>query len=445
MSKAQKGNVFTRTEGGRWYCQWYVNGKQFVKALSDATGKPIAGASKAAEREARKAADLLVRPYTARDKAELRQEAVNALAGARAAAEAAEIAARPRLPLAEVWTRFPYESNTRGSVERKLAARTVTGTRQQWEVFTGWAADKGIRNAEDVTRDHAEVFRRELPNTGRSADLTNRICVVCRMMFRRAGIEPNPFGAFRRLAYKPTGRRELTEPELRAVCGSATGELRRLLALGLYTGLRLGDACQLDWSEVSPDLTRIIREPGKTSYKGTEVVIPTHPVLATILGETPAEERTGPVLPDLCLKYRADAPGVSKMVGEHFEANGIRLHAPGTGRARDPETGRLVSTGRRAVTEVSFHSMRHSFVSLAARHGVPLHVVQALAGHASPEIQRRYLHASPADLRQAVAALPAVIGEPETPVCAELRAEVAKLLPQASEGQLRAALAALTA
>ena len=49
-------------------------------------------------------------------------------------------------------------------------------------------------------------------------------------------------------------RRELTIDELRKVCQTATGELRTLLALGIYSGLRLGDCATLRWGEV--DLPR---------------------------------------------------------------------------------------------------------------------------------------------------------------------------------------------
>jgi integrase len=446
MSKARRGNVFRKVKGGPFFCQWYVNGKQFVRMLRDADEEPITDKT-----EARKAADTLVRPYTAKDTVELRKEAVHALRDASEVAQAAEDAARPRLALADVWTRFPYVTNTRGAGERKLAERTVTGTRRQWEVFTTWATEHGTKYAEDVTAEHAEAFRRALPDTGHSADLVNRICVVCRMMFRRAGLAPNPFDGFRKLAYKSNGRRELTDAELRAVCGSATGELRTLYAVGLYTALRLGDACQLDWSEVAPDLSRIIRQPGKTRYRATEVVVPVHGVLATILAETPLERRSGPVLPDLSARYKANAPGVAKMIGEHFEKCGIRQHKEGTGRVLDPKSGKRVSTGKRAITEASFHSLRHSFVTMAARQGVPLHLIQALCGHSSPTVQRLYLHASTADVRKAIASLPSMTGpqalpaavEPVDPACADLQAKIMALFPRATATRLQAALDAL--
>ena len=38
-------------------------------------------------------------------------------------------------------------------------------------------------------------------------------------------------------------------------------------------------------------------------------------------------------------------------------------------------------TGKRAVVEVGFHSLRHTFVSLQAESGTPQTVVQAIVGH----------------------------------------------------------------
>ena len=47
-----------------------------------------------------------------------------------------------------------------------------------------------------------------------------------------------------------------------------------------------------------------------------------------------------------------------------------------------------VHTGTRAVVEVGFHSLRHTFVSLCRAAGAPLSVVEAIVGHASPAMTR---------------------------------------------------------
>ena len=44
-----------------------------------------------------------------------------------------------------------------------------------------------------------------------------------------------------------------------------------------------------------------------------------------------------------------------------------------------------------AITKkISPHSLRHTMVTLALDAGVPIHIVQDAAGHASPETTRRY-------------------------------------------------------
>jgi integrase len=424
--RVTRGTIVKR--GARFWVDYQIQGKRIREPLTDPSGNPVTDA-----KTAKVAADRILRPYTAKSEAERRRLAAGAMLSAIEVAAAAEVAARPRLPLAEVWTRHPYEVNTRGTTERRLSASSVRDFKALWEHFTGWAESRGIRNAEDVTHAHAEDFRRELGKSALSADRVNKVFLTARAMFRAAKIAPNPFDGFRKLAHKANGRRELTEPELRAVCGSAVGELRTLYAIGLYTGLRLGDACRLDWAEVAPDLSRIIREPAKTSYKGTELVIPVHPVLGAILAETPPPQRSGPVLPETADAYGVTGAKVARRVGKHFEDHGIRLHKPGTGEG----------TGHRAAVEVGFHSLRHSFVSLAARHGVPLHVIQALCGHSTPAVQRLYLHNTEADTRRAIDSIPSMDGAKALPAAVEPeRAELHLLVDALPIETIKAMLAA---
>lgn len=65
--------------------------------------------------------------------------------------------------------------------------------------------------------------------------------------------------------------------------------------------------------------------------------------------------------------------------------------------------------GRKNKTpEASFHSLRHTFVSLSANAGVPLHIVQSIVGHESTAMTRHYYHESVDALRNAVNAIPAL-------------------------------------
>jgi integrase/recombinase XerC len=76
-----------------------------------------------------------------------------------------------------------------------------------------------------------------------------------------------------------------------------------------------------------------------------------------------------------------------------------------------------VEAGERSFLD--FHAVgRHSCLTHAARAGVPLSVVQKLAGHASPVTTARYVHTSDREVADAVRRLPAIAGE-APPVCTQ--------------------------
>jgi integrase len=70
-------------------------------------------------------------------------------------------------------------------------------------------------------------------------------------------------------------------------------------------------------------------------------------------------------------------------------------------RERQGESGRSVST-------LSFHSLRHTLVSLMANAGVPVEVRQKFTGHASAEMNQHYTHHEIETLRAAVQELPSL-------------------------------------
>src|SRR6202008_2176041 len=65
------------------------------------------------------------------------------------------------------------------------------------------------------------------------------------------------------------------------------------------------------------------------------------------------------------------------------------------------------SGGRRAARELSFHSLRHTAVSLLKDAGIPQAVVQELIGHDSEQMSALYTHVGPEALERA-AALPEI-------------------------------------
>jgi integrase len=103
--------------------------------------------------------------------------------------------------------------------------------------------------------------------------------------------------------------------------------------------------------------------------------------------------RSGPVLPEIAHLYRTARWRVCKETSKIFKSAGIVTS--------------IKIEGRRNLTpEATFHSLRHTFVSLAANAGVPLHIVQSIVGHESTAMTRHYYHENVDSLRMAVNAIP---------------------------------------
>ena len=69
MARKTKGRIFTRGKNDYYYLQYYLNGKQIVKALRDDNNNPITG-----KRAAQKVADVILAPYKANNDVQRRQQ-----------------------------------------------------------------------------------------------------------------------------------------------------------------------------------------------------------------------------------------------------------------------------------------------------------------------------------------------------------------------------------
>lgn len=219
-------------------------------------------------------------------------------------------------------------------------------------------------------------------------------------------------------------RRELTVEELKRVCDFVTGEMRTLFAIGIYTGMRLADCVLLDWGEVDMVRRRISTVPRKTRHKsGVAVVIPLHNVLFDVLNEIPTRKRRGEVLPELAAKYKKSQQYFSLKLNRIFKKCGIETTYHGEGCKR----GRC---------DVGFHSLRHTFVSMAANAGASLELVRKIVGHTSRAMTRHYFHEDEAALRDTVAQLPDITGGGVLDVSGDVVA-VDRSGPQMSENVAR--------
>ena len=305
-----------------------------------------------------------------------------------------------RLPLADVWLEYVKSPD-----RRDLAPSTLNAKRLVWMEFARWMEHHHLEigNLAEVTHEAIAEYLACIRAEVCASTYNARICVlreIFHVLAAKAGLADDPWEGVRLHADDCHSRRELTIDELERLIKSATkaGDMwRRLFTIGMYTGLRLGDCCCLAWNAVNLERGVIQLIPAKTRKhaRGQPITIPIHPVLMSALNEIPKPDRGDFVLPELSDFYKNSKWRVSHGLELIFKAAHI-------------ETSIRIEGRRTRTPEATFHSLRHTFVSLAANAGVPLPVVASIVGHSSTAMTRHYYHENEEMLRQAVAAIPAI-------------------------------------
>jgi len=390
-----KPDRYLLKRGNSFYCSWRRDGKLITRALRDPNGQPITTIE-----AARKARDEFMRPFTASSETKVLEELSAKLQGRKAELATWEDQQHPPSSIRQAWSDYLASPNRPDSGDSTLRQYEF-----QWQAFADWMQEKhsDILTLRDVSKEIAEEYASSL-NHGRFSPSTynkhlNLLTLVFRVVKHKAKLTCNPWEEIQRKRMVTNSRRELTIDELRKVCQDATGELQVLLALGVYSGLRLGDCATLRWGEVDLQRGMIRRIPNKTARRNPKpVIVPIHPVLSKMLVATPLDKRGEYVLPEMAGNYLHSVCMVTDKVQSHFKKCGIKLHKPGTG-----------AEGKRAVIEVGFHSLRHTFVSLCRESNAPLAVVESIVGHSSPSMTRHYTHLGELAAGRAVALLPSVM------------------------------------
>jgi integrase len=263
--------------------------------------------------------------------------------------------------------------------------------------FLGEAADNDITL---VTKAQLSAYRAHLlPSL--SGRTVNHHLVVVRMLFRSAkrdGLiidDPSEFvGAVKQAdAQTRAKRRAFTIPELKAVLAVADPEWQSMVLFGLYTGQRLMDIAKLSWANIDLERNELRLVTAKT---GCRVILPLAAPLRTHIESLPSTDNlTAPI------HSRAAAAVNNASLSMQFVAllvqAGLREHQT---------AGAEKSSARRMQHELSFHSLRHTVVSMMHAAGVPQGVSETFAGHSSSAVHQLYIHADRASLQRAADLLP---------------------------------------
>ena len=181
-------------------------------------------------------------------------------------------------------------------------------------------------------------------------------------------------------------REAFTAGEVDLLVSSApSDEWETTILLGFYCGMRLGDAVLLEWEAVDFERGLISYKASKTRRK---MEIPLHPKLLKHL-ERIARDQGGKVSPKLAAVRVPGRSGLSLQFLDIVKASGLN-------------SGQKESTSGRKFSSLSFHSLRHGFISAMANQGVAPELRQKLAGHRSKDVHSKYTHLEMETLRQAV-------------------------------------------
>ena len=256
------------------------------------------------------------------------------------------------------------------------------------DVVLGAVSPKDIRQWRDQRR-----------KAGLSVTTCNQAVKLLKSAFGRAVslgyLQVNPCAVLEPLRDSEDATRDVfSRDQVVTLVKTAQGDWRGLILFGFFTGLRLSDAANLTWDSIDLEngLLRL-----RTKKTGVYVTIPLHSDLLAWLAQQPRGIGKAPLFPSLHGTSGAGKSGLSsqfKRIMEQAQIGGRILRAA-TGQGRKQSS-------------LSFHSLRHSFVSALANAGVASDLRQKLAGHTDSKSHARYSHHEIDAMRSAVATVPSL-------------------------------------
>lgn len=251
--------------------------------------------------------------------------------------------------------------------EPDLKSSTKTTKLQRFRKFSAWWKDRDCRKLSDAD------CRRFLDSlgTGKSQTVNNYISDLSSVWQASPELE-NPWTEKLRRKSNVEHKSPFTREEISALIAhcTKTGNTfwRVAVILGYYTGMRLKDVIFFSRFDIRSDgYISII--PEKTARTGKRVSIPIFPRLREELDKLNPEAGTGYYFPDMVKRYNSSRASVSKLFQNLLHDSG--LYRRGLG----------------------FHSLRHTFVTLAKNAGIAMEDIQAAVGHDSIALtENTYYH-----------------------------------------------------
>lgn len=160
-----------------------------------------------------------------------------------------------------------------------------------------------------------------------------------------------------------------------------------LILCALHTGMRIGELCALDWSDIN--------------WEKRTITI-SRAVVEGVIGSPKNNRiRIVPMTPDLYDLFYA-----------HRKRSGLIFPGPDGNHMRKsswPWKALTRACKRAGLPVIGWHVLRHTFASHLTAESVPMKATQMLLGHATIQMTERYAHLAPSALQSAITVLPKVV------------------------------------
>jgi integrase len=188
-------------------------------------------------------------------------------------------------------------------------------------------------------------------------------------------------------------RRPFKPDELQRLLAAADQEWQAMIYAGYYTGARLGDIASLDWDNIDLEAGEVRFTATKT---GKDMILPLADTLRVKLVELPSYDRGGPVFPEAHQVVRSSGTGT---LSNQFRAI---MYQAGLAEKPSHTAQKQGRGGRREFSPLTFHSLRHNYVTNLKMSGAGDSVARELAGHSTAAVSRIYTQTDKEVLKQAV-------------------------------------------
>lgn len=329
-----------------------------------------------------------------RDVAERAREAVQSILDGRDRTEALMRllveAGRPEMPDPRIRVDQVTEFYEQQRETRRVKERTLKDKVGKVEVFIEWLqkTHPEIVYLHELTDQLAGEYMRHLYEQGCSGQTQNNHLSALRSVWSTiripAYLPGNPWEAVQRVEAVHQNKQAFTLEQIQKLYAQARkfesewpGFWPAAIALGFHTGLRLGDVIELEAEEYCREEGVLRLVPNKTWKKGQPLVLPLHRDFDRWIPDV----ESGRFWPQVAKVYYG--PGN----GQELFAEWRTLLKSALGLESRTAKG---ENRKKRVARYGFHSLRHTYVSLARQQGAPIDDIQYAVGHGSPMMTRHY-------------------------------------------------------